>query len=98
LRCWRLRLKQQLAEAIAAGEIDKAGDAEDVQADLIEVETELAKTEPQGNRVLRKLKSVTDILTESATVAQKAGKVGLAIIKLAPVAATLYQIAVNLFR
>ena len=91
-------LKSQLAEAIAAGEMDAAGDAEDVQNALDEADTELAKPEPQGNRIVRKLKSVTDILTESATVAQKAGKVGVAIIKLAPVAATLYQIAVNIFR
>ena len=90
-------LKRQLAEAIAAGEIDEAGDADDAQTDLAEAEAELAKPEPEGRRVLRKLKSVTDILTESATVAQKAGKVGKAAIKLAPVAAALYQIAVKLF-
>jgi hypothetical protein len=91
-------LKQQLAEAIAAGEIDEAGDAEDAQNDLAEAEAELGKPEPQGRRVLRKLKSATNTLTESAAAAQKAGKVGKAIIKLAPVAATLYQIAVNLFK
>ena len=91
-------LKTQLAAAIAAGEIEDAGDAEDMQAGLTTAETELAKAEPNGNRVVRTLKTVTDILTQSAMAAQAAKKAGAAIVKLAPVAATLYQIATNLFK
>lgn len=90
-------LKIQLAEAIAAGEIEDASNAEDVQAELATAEAELAKAAPSGSRIIRKLKAVTEILTESATAAQAAKKTGLAIIKLAPVAAALYQIATNLF-
>jgi len=90
-------LQQQLAEAIAAGEFANVGDAEDVQADLAAAEEELAEPEPQGSRVVRKLKAATEILAESAGTAQAAGKVGIALIKLAPVAAALYQIASRLF-
>ena len=90
-------LKAQLADAIAAGEIEDAGDAEDVQDELTTAAAELAKAEPNGGRVVRKLKAVTEILTESATAAQAAKKTGMAILKLAPVAAALYQIATNLF-
>ena len=90
-------LKAQLATAITAGEIEDAGDVEDVQGELSIAEAELRKLAPNGNRVVRKLKTVTDILTESATAAQAAKKTGVAIIKLAPVAAVLYQIATNLF-
>jgi hypothetical protein len=91
------RLQAQLAEAIAAGDFENAGDAEDAQADLTAAEAELAQPEPQGNRVVRKLKAVTEILTESAGAAQAAGKAGIALIKLAPVAAALYQIAAKMF-
>ena len=90
-------LQKQLKAAIAAGEFENEGDAQDAQEDLAEAEKELAKAEPQGNRVVRKLKAVTEVLTESASAAEAAKKTGLAIIKLAPVAAALYQIATNLF-
>ena len=90
-------LQQQLAEAIAAGDFANAADAEDVQSDLAAAEKELVAPEPQGSRVVRKLKAATEILTESAGAAQAAGKVGIALIKLAPVAAALYQIAAKLF-
>ena len=90
-------LQQQLAEAIAAGDFPNAGDAEDAQADLAAAEKELTAPEPQGSRVVRKLKAATEILTESAGAAQAAGKVGIALIKLAPVAAALYQIATTMF-
>ncbi len=90
-------LQQQLAEAIAAGEFANASDAEDVQSDLAAAEKELDEPEPQGSRVVRKLKAATEILTESAGTAQAAGKVGIALIRLAPIAAALYQIAAKLF-
>ncbi|MCZ7674124.1 MAG: hypothetical protein M5U34_46870 [Chloroflexi bacterium] len=90
-------LQKQLAEAIAAGEMENAGDAADVQSALAVAETELAQPEPQGTRVVRHLKTATEILTTSAGAAQAAGKAGIALIKLAPVMAALYQIATRLF-
>ena len=90
-------LQQQVQEAIAAGEISEAADAEDVRDALAKAEAELATPQPQGARVVRKLAEATDILTRSAEVAQAAGNFGLQIIKLSPIAATLWQIAQRLW-
>lgn len=90
-------LKRQLAAAMAAGEVESSADVADVQDALATAETELDKPEPQGSRIVRKLKEAATILTESAKVADAARKAGQVLIKLAPVAAALYQIATNLF-
>lgn len=91
------KLIEQVQTAIAAGEIANAGDAEDVTAALDAAETELAKPEPGGRRVTRHLQTAADILTGAADVAVGAQKVGLAVIKLAPVAMMLWKLAENLF-
>jgi hypothetical protein len=90
-------LRQQVAGAIAAGEVADEDDAEDAQDALAAAETALAAPEPRGNRAVRKLAEVADILTRSAEVAEALGRVGAQVIKLAPVAATLWQIAQSLF-
>jgi hypothetical protein len=90
-------LREQLAQAVAAGEVADEADAEDAQAALNETEEELAEPAPQGDRVVRGLAKVTDILTRTADAAQALGQVGAQVIKLAPIAATLYQLAVKLF-
>lgn len=91
------QLQQQLAKAIREGELAETADVTDAQEALDKAEKELKQEKPEGNRVIRKLKEATDVLTQSAHVAEAAGKVGLAVIKLAPIAATLYQIAIHLF-
>jgi hypothetical protein len=99
------RLRQQLAEAVAAGEIEATADAsavlstsiEDAQESLERAETELAQATPQGSRVMRRLKDAAEILTESARTAEAAGKLGKTLAPLVPAAAALYQIAVKLF-
>lgn len=90
-------LKQQLADAVAAGAAAADADVADAQEALSKAEDELAKTEPHGGRILRKLKEAADILTESAKATDAARKAGQALVKLAPVAAALYQIATKLF-
>lgn len=91
-------LRTQVQQAVARGEIGSTGDAEDVQDALERAETELARPEPDGKRVTRQLDTVAAILTGAAQVAQAAGKVGLEIVKLAPVAAALYQLALAILR
>ncbi len=91
------QLRQQLERAINAGELSQTGDISDVQDALQNAETELQGEKPEGNRIIRKLKEAADVLTQSARVAEAAGKVGQTVIKLAPIAATLYQIAIHLF-
>jgi len=90
-------LREQVEQAIANGEIADPVEAEDAQEAVKKAEAELAKPQPQGSRVARKLAEVSEILTRSADTAQAAGKIGLQIIKLAPVAATLWQIAQRLW-
>ncbi len=90
-------LKQQLAAAIASGEVEAAGDVEDAQDALDKAEAELAKDKPQGNRIVRKLKEATEIFTQGAKATDAARGTAVALAKLAPVAAALYQIAAKLF-
>lgn len=91
------QLRQQLEKAIRDGELAATGDVTDAQEALEKAEKELAQEKPEGGRVVRKLKEVTEVLTQSARVAEAAGKVGVMVIKLAPIAAALYQIAQKLF-
>jgi len=86
-------LRTQMQQAIAAGELEKAGDAEDARDALEGAAAELSKPKPDGERVVRKLETVTRILTRAADLAQAAGKVGLHIIRLAPLAAALWKLA-----
>jgi hypothetical protein len=90
-------LRRQLEEAIAAGEITDETDAEDAQDALVKAEEELRTPEPKGNRVVRKLAEVSEILTRSAEAVQGLGQVGAQVIRLAPIAATLWQIAQRLW-
>ena len=60
-------------------------------------EEELRAPEPKGNRVVRKLAEAAEILTRSAEAVQSLGRVGVQVIRLAPIAATLWQIAHRLW-
>jgi len=97
LRRELVALRTQLDQAIAAHEFSDPAEAEDATASLTTATTELAKPEPSGDRVLRKLDEVSQIMTSSAATAEAAGKLGALVIKLAPLAATLWQVARHLF-
>jgi hypothetical protein len=97
LRRELLALRTQLEQAIASQEFTDPADAEDAQESLATAETELAKPHPNGNRVLRKLNAFSQIITRSAETADAAGKLGALVIQLAPIAATLWQVAQRLF-
>ena len=90
-------LRAQVQQAIAAGGVDDEGDAEDVTDALAKTEAELEKPEPNGRRVVRHLESATEILTGAAESVEAARNVGWQIIKLAPVAAALAQLAQAIF-
>jgi hypothetical protein len=98
LRRELLALRTQLGQAIASQEFTDPVDAQDATNSLVTVEAELAKPQPNGNRVLRKLDELSQIITRTAETADAAGKLGALIIRLAPVAATLWQVAQHLFR
>ena len=91
------QLRQQLTEALAAGELEASADTEDAAEALAKAEEELAQSEPPGRRIVRQLKTAAEILTETVQTAEAAQKAGQALLKLAPAAAALYQIALKLF-
>ena len=97
LRQELLALRTQLEQAIASHEFSDPADAEDAQDSLVTAETELTKSHPNGNRILRKLDEFSQIITRSAETADAAGKLGALVIRLAPLAATLWQVAQHLF-
>ena len=97
LRRELLALRTQLEQAVASQEFSDPADAEDAQESLVTAETELAKPQPNGNRVLRNLDAFSQIITHSAETADAAGKLGALVIQLAPIAATLWQVAQHLF-
>jgi hypothetical protein len=86
-------LRECLEQAVTAQEIPDPADAADAKNSLEMAEAELTKTQPSGSRVVRKLDEVCQILTRSAQAADAAGKIGALVIKLAPIAATLWQVA-----
>jgi hypothetical protein len=90
-------MRPKVEQVVASQEIPDSGEAEDAQRRLAEAEQELAKPQPNGQRVIRKLDEVNTILTKSAEIAQATGKIGALVIQLAPVAATLWQVAQRLF-
>ena len=90
-------LRQQVQAALEEGEVADPGDAADVTEALSTAEAALAEPEPQGRRVARKLKEAADVLTDAAEAATAAGKTGQAVIRLAPVAMTLWKLAERLF-
>lgn len=91
-------LRTQLGQAVASQEFTDPADAQDAQECLGAAETELAKPQPNGNRVLRKPEELSQIITRSAQRADAAGKLGAVVIRLAPLAATLWQVAQHLFK
>ncbi len=90
-------LRVEVQRAIVAQEITKAGDVADVQDSLEQAEQELNESQPDGERVTRKLASAADILTKVAGALQSVGKVGAEVIKLAPIAAMLWKLAESLW-
>lgn len=90
-------LKAQLAAAIAAGDVEQSGTVKDVQSALTAAEEELAQEEPEGNRIIRNLKTAADLLAETAKTTDAVRKAGVALGKLGMTAYTLYQIGEKLF-
>src|SRR6266436_4620789 len=96
LRQELLALRTQLEQAVASQEFSDPADAQDAQESLATAATELAKPQPNGNRVLRKLDAFSQIITRTAETADAAGKLGAWVIRLAPLAATVWQVAQKL--
>jgi len=90
-------LERLVQEAIAAGEIPDADDAETTIDDLERAEKEANKAEPRASRISQRLKAVKDILEDSTGVVTAAGKAATAVVKAAALANVLYQAVQNIF-
>jgi hypothetical protein len=90
-------LAERLDEAIAAGEFaGDAADREDAVSALEGARTELGRERPSGSRILRRLGELTDIVTAVADRAEQAGTAVSKLAGLAPMAATIWQVAQRL--
>ena len=83
-------LREELAQAMGAGQFADEVDAGDADAALAAAEQELSSPEPRGERILRKLEEVKKVLAGSADA-------GVQLAKLAMAANTLWQVAQKLF-
>jgi hypothetical protein len=92
-----MALRARVEQAFDAHEFADPADAEDTRESLAAAETELSKPHPSGNRIIRRLDEANTILTKSAQAAETAGKLGAMVLKLAPVAAAVWQIAQRIF-
>src|SRR5262245_677650 len=90
-------LRAQLAQAVKAGEIADAYDAEDAQKALDRAVEQSQVQKPAADKITPQLDRAVKIITKAGTVAESAGKLLAAVIKLAPVAAALYRLASMIF-
>jgi hypothetical protein len=90
-------LREQVEAAKESGEFPDESDAEDAVLELSEVAKELEKPEPSGNRIVRKLKALNEILVQAGKTIDQAGDVKSKLIKLLPWAAAVGLTAQNLF-
>ena len=79
------------------GEIIDAEDAEDAADELAKTAKELEKPKPDGERVVRRLGNLTDILTKSGAAIDATTELGKKVVALAPLAASVYQVAKHVF-
>jgi hypothetical protein len=90
-------LWEQLAKAIAAGEITAAYDAEDAQRALDRALEQTQVPAPVAENITAQLDRAATIVNRAATVAESAGKSQAVVIKLAPIVTVLQRLASLLF-
>jgi pyruvate-formate lyase len=86
-------LRAQLAEAVRAGEIAKAYDAQDAQTAVDRAVEQSQAQKPAADEITPHLDRAAKIITQAATAAESAGRLQAAVIKLAPIATALYRLA-----
>ena len=86
-------LREQLAQAVKAGEIADTYDAEDVQKAVDRAIEQTRVQPPAAEKVKPHLERAATIINKSATVAESVGKIQALVIKLAPVATALGRLA-----
>jgi hypothetical protein len=90
-------LREQLAQAIAAREIEDEYEAQDAQKALERALEQSQAEQPVAEKISKQLDALTQIITGAAQTAQAAGKFGATVLKLAPIVAALTQLAGKFF-
>jgi hypothetical protein len=90
-------LRGQLAQAMKAGEIAKAYDAQDAQTAVDRAIEQSQAQKPAADEITPHLDRAVKIINQAATAAESAGKLQAAVIKLAPIATGLYRLASLIF-
>ena len=90
-------LKGQVEAATAAGGLPEQGAAEDVVIDLDRAEIELAKAEPDGARIVHRLKGAVEVLGRVNEANESVQGIASGIGKLLPYAVALLALARKFF-
>lgn len=86
-------LREQVAQAIAAGEIGGAYDAEDAQRAVDRTIEQVQAEKPVAEKITSQLDRAATIINKAVTVAESAGKLQATVIKLAPIVVALKKLA-----
>ena len=90
-------LREQLAQAVKAGEIEDKYEAEDAQKAVDRAIEQTQVKEPDAKKITAQIETATTIINKTATVAESLGKMQAFVIKLAPVVTALKHVATWLF-
>src|SRR5262245_25860029 len=90
-------LREQLAQAVKAGEIENTYDAEDAQKAVDRAIEQSQAQKPAAEKIVPHLDRAASIINKAGTVTESAGKIQAAVIKLAPVATALYRLSSVIF-
>jgi hypothetical protein len=86
-------LREQLAQAVKAGEIAEAYDAQDARTAVDRAIEQSQVQQPAAEKITPHLERAVKIINQAATAAESVGKFQAAVIKLAPIATALSRLA-----
>jgi hypothetical protein len=85
-------LREQLAQAVKAGEIAEASDAQDAQTAVARAIEQSQVQQPAAEKITPHLERAVKITNQAASAAESVGKFQAAVIKLAPIGTALYRL------
>jgi hypothetical protein len=86
-------LREHLAQAVQAGEIAQAYDAQDAQTAVDRAIEQSQVPQPAAEKITPHLERAVTIINQAAEAANSVGKFQAAVIKLAPIGTALYRLA-----
>jgi hypothetical protein len=86
-------LREQLAQAVQAGEFAQAYDAQDAQTAVARAIEQSQVPQPAAEKITPHLERAVTIINQAAEAANSVGNFQAAVIKLAPIGTALYRLA-----